>query len=95
MAFTPSSFTRVEDKSTVDWLDNGEDGDEIVLNRPIDQVANFTETVKQDAIYANPLLRKGLTEQTITETVNFSGRVNFNGGSSAGDDAVAMSIALG
>ena len=45
MAFTPSDYTPVRNKSDIRWYTNGEAADEIVLNRPIDDLANMVQTV--------------------------------------------------
>ena len=49
MAFTPTEYTPIRDKSQIRWLANGEDGDETVLNRPIDDLANMVQTVVNDS----------------------------------------------
>jgi hypothetical protein len=78
MAFTPTPVSRIESKSSIRWSSNGELGEEDVLNRPIDDLANMVETVKGDAIFANPAL-KSLTSQTIELPVTFNGAVTFAG----------------
>lgn len=96
MAYTPPAQEEIRTKTSIDWLDNGELADELVLNRPINDVADMVGTLRDDAIVSDPVIAKnGATSQTVYQTFNFEGRVNFNGGSSAGDDAVAMAIALG
>ena len=48
MAYTPESYTPVHNKSEIRWVQNGEDGDELVLNRPIDDIANMVITVANE-----------------------------------------------
>ena len=95
MAYTPTiPHNTIRDKTLVRWVADGEDGDEVILNRNVEDVADMTLTLRDDAILINPA-NKGLTEQTVNGPFHFTGRVYFDGGSSASDDAVAMAIALG
>lgn len=94
MAFTPSAPVIIRDKAAVQWVANGELGDENILNRHVEDVADMVYTLRDDSIVRNPSF-KGLSEQTVSGPFHFTGRVYFDGGSTAGDDAVAMSIALG
>lgn len=93
MAYIPGVPQVIRDKALVQWVSDGEDGDEEVLNRHVNNVADMTVTLRSDAVVTDPAF-KGLTEQTVTGPINFTGRVTMNN-SSASDDAVAMAIALG
>lgn len=55
--FTPSEYTPVRDKSEIRWFINGETGDEIVLNRPIDDLANMVTTVVNESMTAKKSAR--------------------------------------
>lgn len=94
MSYSPPAQQTIRDKSGVEWVIDGENGDETVLNRPTNDVADMVMTLRSDAIVTDPSLN-GLTSQTVSGPFTFTGNVSFTGGSSASDDAVAMAIALG
>jgi hypothetical protein len=94
MAYIPGAQAIIRDKNFVQWSSDGENGDELVLNRPINDVADMVLTLRDDSIVSDPAT-KGDTVQTVYKEFHFNGRVYFDGGSTAGDDAIAMAIALG
>ena len=48
MPFVPTEFTEIRNKDDIRWSNNGEPGNEDVLNRPIDDLANMVLTFKSD-----------------------------------------------
>ena len=92
--FIPGAQNIIRSKDSIRWMIDGENGDEQVLNRPINDVTDMVLTLKSDAILSDPTI-KGLSEQTIYKDVHFNGQVFFDGGSSSDDVSIAMAIALG
>ena len=48
MPFVPTEFTEIRNKDDIRWSNNGEPGNEDVVNRPIDDLANMVLTFKSD-----------------------------------------------
>ncbi len=82
MAFVPSN-EEILSKDEIVWISNGEAGDESVTNRPINNVANFTNSVKEYAIFSDPT-KKGLTQQTISYPLNLNSYLGLSGGETGG-----------
>ncbi len=82
MAFVPNE-KEILSKSDINWIINGEAGDESVTNRPINDVANFVNTVKEYAIFTDPS-KKNLTEQTISSPLKLNSYLGLHGGETGG-----------
>jgi len=82
MAFVPSN-EEILSKDEIVWISNGEAGDESVTNRPINNVANFVNSVKNYAIFTDPT-KKGLTQQTISYPLNLNSYLGLSGGETGG-----------
>jgi hypothetical protein len=82
MAFLPTT-QEINSKDNIRWIANLEAGDESVANRPIDDVANFANTIKTNAIYSDPS-KKGLTQQTISSPLLINSYIGLSGGTSGG-----------
>ena len=82
MAFEPIN-EEILSKNGILWIKNGEAGDESITNRPIDNVANFTNSVKEYAIFTDPT-KKGLTQQTISFPLNLNSYLGLSGGETGG-----------
>jgi hypothetical protein len=81
MAYVPPATNVIRSKASVEWSSNGENGDELVLNRPINDVADMVLTLRDDAILSDPTT-DGKTAQTISGNVTFNGAIAFGDGSS-------------
>ena len=82
MAFTPRNI-EINSKNDIRWINNIEAIDESVTNRPIDDVENFANTVKSNAIFADPS-QKGLTNQTISGQLKLNSVLKLTAGDSNG-----------
>lgn len=81
--FTPSEYTPVRDKSEIRWFVNGETGDEEVLNRPIDDLANMVTTVVNESMTSKKSVRLSneaniqYSEKTAQTLKGYSGSGTF------------------
>jgi hypothetical protein len=82
MAFIPTE-EEILSKSDINWIINGEAGDESITNRPTNDVANFVNTVKEYAIFTDPS-KKNLTEQTISSPLKLNSYLGLHGGETGG-----------
>lgn len=82
MAYSPTDV-EVTSKSGISWIANGEAADESVSNRPINDVANFTQTVKTNAIFSDAS-KKGLTYQTIVSPLTLQNTLTIATGENLG-----------
>jgi len=84
MAFEPNE-KEILSKSDINWIINGEAGDESVTNRPINDVANFVNTVKKYAIFTDPSKKdSNLTDQTILKPLILNSYLGLHGGLTGG-----------